>query len=266
MVDIAPELYEAILNDFKTSIEHNFSLQFAAKQLETGGYAAAQMFAQEVGKVAADVLQRNLLSGVLPDGKLYFNIAERTITPLLKEMYNLDANACETVQNAINKRAGNALKAVRPEFNTDRAEGLIEALTYPERLEDAAALLRSAPVNFSQSVVDDSVKANADFYNQSGLTCYISRVAVGGCCKWCAKLGGKYRYPQDTPRDVFRRHENCNCGVFFVDGGKVQNSHTKVMIDTEAVNARKSLNASVNTAENKQGKALELFLAEFYKK
>ncbi len=53
------------------------------------------------------------------------------------------------------------------------------------------------------------------------------------CCEWCSALAGSYRYP-DVPKDVYRRHENCNCTVEYDPGsGKTQNIWTKAWTSSE---------------------------------
>lgn len=82
-------------------------------------------------------------------------------------------------------------------------------------------------VNFSQSVVDDTVKANADFQYKAGLKPKIIRTEAGNCCDWCKGLAGVYAYP-DVLKDVYRRHRFCWCTVDYHPGdGKKQDVWSK---------------------------------------
>lgn len=67
--------------------------------------------------------------------------------------------------------------------------------------------------------------------SDAGLDCYIIRNDHGGCCKWCSKLAGKYHYPEDVPKDVYRRHDNCGCTVTYLNGRKAQNVWSKTRWD-----------------------------------
>lgn len=70
-------------------------------------------------------------------------------------------------------------------------------------------------------------KKNVKFRSDAGLDCYIIRNDHGGCCKWCSKLAGKYHYPEDVPKDVYRRHDNCGCTVTYLNGRKAQDVWSK---------------------------------------
>ena len=90
-------------------------------------------------------------------------------------------------------------------------------------------MLDEPVVNFTQSVVDDSIKKNAECQYQSGLSPKIRRISMGKCCKWCDRLVGTYDYAtvRNTGNGVFRRHEHCRCTVEFITNGKKQNVHMK---------------------------------------
>ena len=118
-------------------------------------------------------------------------------------------------------------------------------------MKDGKSLLSKAVMqNFTQSVVSDSVKANADFQHKAGLSPKIIRKSDGNCCEWCSKLAGVYDYPCDST--VYKRHNNCNCTVEYNPGtGKVQNVHTKALrdqTDRDILEMRKSVGLSTETA------------------
>lgn len=60
----------------------------------------------------------------------------------------------------------------------------------------------------------------------------IRRTSVSDTCNWCKNLAGTYEYPDNVPKDVYRRHENCRCQVTYdpKDGShKVQDFYSKKM-------------------------------------
>ncbi|MBO4865529.1 MAG: hypothetical protein J5582_03005 [Ruminococcus sp.] len=71
------------------------------------------------------------------------------------------------------------------------------------------------------------MKTNAELRNKAGLKCYIERETDGKCCEWCTKMAGRYAYPDDTPKDVFRRHDNCGCTVTYKNGRQRQDVWSK---------------------------------------
>ena len=61
---------------------------------------------------------------------------------------------------------------------------------------------------------DDRMKTEAKFRSRAGLKCTVNRVAAAKCCEWCDQVAGKYAY-EDTPPDLWRRHDNCNCTIVY---------------------------------------------------
>ena len=72
--DIAPELLERIRADFLALL--------GDAQQEADTYTAAAAYAELVGSALADAFRRNLTADILPDGRLYWNIADRVVRPL----------------------------------------------------------------------------------------------------------------------------------------------------------------------------------------
>ncbi len=59
---------------------------------------------------------------------------------------------------------------------------------------------------------DDFIKENVEIRAKAGLTETITIEAIGGCCDWCSKLEGTYKYGEE-PKDVYKKHDNCTCVV-----------------------------------------------------
>lgn len=153
-------------------------------------------------------------------------IIEQILNDRLKENHRLITDFGRMVQDILNKKAKIGLAAQIPEVNQNRIDGLISRLIEGD-FEDNKWLLGSTIVNFSQAVVDDMVRKNAEFHFHSGMSPKIVRKEVGNCCKWCKSLVGTYSYP-DVPKDVYRRHRNCRCTVEYYPGkGKKQNVWNK---------------------------------------
>lgn len=255
--DIVPELLEKLQKEFQKAYESNRKLGTLMQQIQNGSasYAEANDFAIETGELLAEVFRKNLSSDVLPDGRMYYNIAKRILEPMLEDNYHLAADAAVQVQQAMNSAVGIGLKAVSPEMNVDRIRGIIDIVSGKESFDDIAYMLSEPVVNFTQSAVDDTVKANVDFQGKSGLKPRVVRRVAGSCCDWCATLVGTYTYP-DVPRDVYRRHKYCRCTVTFDQGsGKVQDIWSKQWRDPEEddkIEKRKQIGISLGMRKDPQ--------------
>ena len=82
-------------------------------------------------------------------------------------------------------------------------------------------------------MVDQTLEKNVDFQGKSGLSPKIRRTAFGETCEWCQAVAGTYSYP-NVPKDVYRRHANCDCIVEYIDGGKIQDVHSKIEYQSKA--------------------------------
>ena len=234
MTDIAPELLEKIQSSFTSRFNRDKIIADVYWKVSEGTatYKEAEEFAARAGELLANALKMHISADNLPDGRLYYNIAERVLGPLLANNYELASDVAVRVQGSLNRAAGISLKAVRPRLNEDRVTGIIEKVSGAERFEDVAWVLDEPIVNFTQSVVDDAIRENVEFQAKAGLSPKITRTVTGNCCEWCAGLAGKYDYP--APRDVYRRHERCRCMVLYDPGdGRKQNAHSKRWLDPE---------------------------------
>lgn len=103
--------------------------------------------------------------------------------------------------------------------------------------------------NFTQSIVDDTVRVNAEKHHMLGLRPKIIRTEVGNCCKWCKVIAGVHDYEsvKGTGNNVFRRHRFCRCTVEYSPGdNRRQNVHTKAWRNenkSDIIKARKEKNA-----------------------
>ena len=114
MKDIAPELYEAIKDDFERLYKTDPTIKRILKKIDAGDadYEDAYYYSSAVGKCASKAFSLNLSDDVLPDGKMYYNIAERTVRPILEAMENIIRENTDRIQNSLNEKAGLGLKAV----------------------------------------------------------------------------------------------------------------------------------------------------------
>ena len=227
--DIVPSLLKKIKSEFEGARLDSEVLKDLLSKLQhsKASYLDANQYAIEIGEILSKALGASLTNETLPDGKMYYNIAQRVLTDVLGRNYELVSDYTEQVQKNLNSEAKIGLAAQVPELNQDRVDGLVNRLASEESFDDVKWLLDDPIVNFSQSIVDDSIRKNVEFHHKVGLSPKIVRRVVGHPCKWCKSLEGSYNYPE-IPKDIYRRHGNCRCTVDYHPGnGKKQNVHTK---------------------------------------
>lgn len=227
-VDIVPELLDAILEDFAREVSKSRKLKDALTLLEAGKatYETANIHAIELGEILARVFKRNITADKLPDGRMYYNIAKRILNPTMSQNHDLIATFTAEMQTALNKADGVTIKGKAPKINQDRIDGIVEKIS-DDDFDKTAWLLDEPVINFSQSIVDETAKLNAEFQTNLGRQATIRRTVVGGCCDWCQALAGEYVYP-DVPDDVYKRHRYCRCTVEYIsEEGKRTTVHTK---------------------------------------
>ena len=230
--DIVPSLMTMIRSEFNKGMKSSPAVQNLIKTINSGTatHVQSQQYATEVGRILANVFKRTITTDALPDGRMYYNIAERVLNSALYRNHNLVAGAAAHVQKTLNQQAGIGLKALRPAFNKSRVAGLVERLSSEEDFANVAWLLDDPIVNFSQAIVDETVRVNAEFHSNAGLSPTITRTIVSETCDWCESLVGTYSYDEvkETGHPVFRRHRNCDCLVVYDPGsGRRQNAHSK---------------------------------------
>lgn len=229
MEDIAPDLLAAIQKSFTENVESNKRIAALFKKIESGAavYSDAEEYSRLMGEALSQAFGSHLSSSVLPDGKLYYNIADRVVRPLMEEDHGIVSRAAEMVQASLNEKAGIGLAVQHAPVNTDRIDELINKVSNADTFDDVASFLGAPVVNFLQNVVDETLQENVNFQGRAGRHPRIIRKAEWKCCEWCRALAGEYEYPM-VPPDVYRRHQNCNCTVEYDPGdGPRQNVHSK---------------------------------------
>lgn len=229
VVDVAPALNEKIMAQLKASLSADRRILAQCDILARGEatYHNAHIVSQITGEHTARALQTVLRPSVLPDGRMYYNIADRTLRPAVTFSERFTADYAEQMQAAMNRRAGTNMKAIRPRESTSVIDNLCGMISEYENFADGAWILNAPVKNVVENVVDKFVRANAAFAEASGMGAVVVRTAEADCCPWCADLEGTYDYKDVKARgsDVYRRHNNCQCITEYYpgEGGKVNN-------------------------------------------
>lgn len=248
--DILQEVQDRFERDFgKSEIVRN---AFETLKAKKATYKTANEFAIEVGEILSKALGASLIADKLPDGKMYYNIAQRLLSDVLGRNYEIISGYTRDVQKKLNTDAKISLKVQVPELNQDRIAGIVNRLASEEKFEDVSWLFGEPIVNFSQSIIDDSIQKNAEFHYKSGLQPEIVRKSFFHCCDWCQEVQGSYKYPR-VPRNVYRRHQHCRCTVDYdPKSGKVKDIWSKIWRKTDEsdkIEARKDINGTSQMSE-----------------
>nr|DAR57191.1 MAG TPA: hypothetical protein [Caudoviricetes sp.] len=256
-IDVLPKLLEEVKNEFEFAYGESEIIRnaFAKLKAKKATYRTANDFAIEIGEILSKALGVSISADKLPDGKMYYNIAQRLLTDVLGRNYELVSGYASDVQKNLNDKAKIGLKVQVPELNKDRIAGIVNRFSSEDNFEDVSWLLDEPIVNFTQSIIDDSIRKNAEFHYKAGLQPEIVRKSFFHCCEWCQEVQGNYKYPR-VPKDVYRRHQHCRCIVDYdPKNGKIQNVWTKKWnsIDKERVERRKLIGVvSVDEREQKR--------------
>ena len=228
MTDIAPELLEKVQQSFEAETAG------LKEEIVNGvkSYEEAYAYAIQVGEALSKSFGVNITPEVLPDGMMYYNIADKVVRPMLQAEYELTSAAAVQAQRSANQAAGIGIKPLATDFDEDRAQGIIDRVS-SQPFEEVSWLLNEPVKSFSKNVVDQTLEKNVEFQGKSGLSPKIRRTANGETCEWCQAVAGTYEYP-NVPKDVYRRHANCDCIVEYIEGGKIQDVHSKMVYNSRA--------------------------------
>lgn len=225
-VDIGQELLLAVTEAFQRAYDKDVAIKVLEKRMDSGtlkGTSKAHLedaarYSERVGELLANAYRSVVSSEALPNGKMYWNIAKKVIGEPLVNNYNLVAEASVKALDAVNAEQGVGLKAQKPAINQARLTNLMNKVADADYYDDVAFTLDEPVKNFSRSVVDDAVEANADFQAKAGLDVKIVRSTTGKeTCDWCKRLAGTYDYADvRSGHDVWKRHAYCDCRIEYV--------------------------------------------------
>lgn len=241
--DIAPALLEQIQKRFQSRMMGDRELARISNKIRDGTATLydGHFYSVRTGKHLSEALRDVLTENDLPNGTLYFNIANRTVVPALKETYGIVNDIDSQIQGAIDVKAKIGLRSVAADFPEERIKGLIDKMTEEGiEFDEVLKWLGEPIINNTEAFHDDFIKENARFRESVGLKSKIIRRAEANCCDWCANLEGSYDYG-NVPPEVYARHEYCRCDVVFESGRSRQNVWSKESWSStpEQIEARK---------------------------
>ena len=232
IVDVAPELaakidrlYSAALKDDKTIVRLGTKLQkepLSASEIRT--------LSERLGRHASDALREVLTPEALPDGRVYWNIAERTIKPMLEKVYATE-NAVQTAsQLLLDKKNGINIAISKGIDPTDRINEVLNFAVNSTTGEQISNALNDPVKTTALDFLDDFKKANAEIRNGLGFKQTVVREYDGvglangrRPCNWCIGRAGTWTYQEAIDHGVFERHTGCGCTIEVISSDEVTN-------------------------------------------
>lgn len=226
MADVAPQILANVRKAFSKRLEKDKRVERINNRIRDGTseIVDAHDYAEIIGDALSESFEEVLQPGVLPDDRMYYNIAMKVVEPVLLNNFRLATAKATEIQKVIYLADGLGLNPVGATFPTGRVLGLIDKVSEAQTLPEVVQWLTEPVVNTTISFYDDWTVANADFQKDAGLSPKIRR-ELGSAelrrsrkrtylvpCEWCQGLAGEYDYG-DTPDDFFRRHEGCRCKI-----------------------------------------------------
>ena len=206
--DIREKFYQEMVNDKET--QRLYKLIGSGK----GSYRTASELAVRIGRDLGKTLKLHFPA----EGEPLDWDLEDLIPKSLGLNHRLVINACRDVQETMNRDASIGMKYQEPKFNWDRAQGIVDELRDHPVFSDIEKSFLDQLENFSQNIVDDSIRDNAAMMWRAGIRTLVVRQVDSKPCEWCQNLAGTYDYNEvkETGNDVWRRHENCRCTIDYV--------------------------------------------------
>lgn len=245
--DIVPELMDAIRTDYGLKLADSPELADIAERIAKGAAVLADGHELAVvrGELLSETLQSIITPSALPDGRMYFNIANRTVRPMLADTYTAINEAAALIQRALDEQDGIGLSPVRPEFAESRVAGLVNKLSDDGVATEVALKFLGEPiVNCSEAFFDDYIQANAAARTRAGMTVRLER-RLGSSemrayragrrtrtyhvpCPYCQNLAGTYEFSTLSEASyLFARHESCRCVITYTNSKNPSASITR---------------------------------------
>lgn len=221
------ELERTIRDQFTDLFDENKSIETIYKRVRNGTatYTEAHKFALEIGKILTKTFKDNL-TDVNIDAE-----AEYIVEQMLHQNVRLVSGVCEFVQQNLNDAAEVGIKPIAPSTarNADRVGGIMSNFKETQ----STVKLAQQGETLTLALVDEWVKTNADFQAKAGLSPVIVRVWDGTWgshdtkhTDYCSKIQGTFSYRPtvgygmgtsgwDGPKDLFKRHEGCQCIITY---------------------------------------------------
>lgn len=282
---LATDLLNSVQKSFAGYLMRDADLKRISNRVRDGtDYEDANEYAVRVGELLARAIDDNTQTLAY----MSEDVARDVLTPLLTEAHEIVATASAQVQKNMNTAAGIGLEVLTADLDTNRIDGLVNKVASYDTYDQARWVTQEPVVNYSQAVVDQTIRKNAQAHSKAGFEPVIIRKTEAAKtvnsfkvvrgkkypykykipCKWCAGLEGVYKYKDvsNTGNNVFRRHESCRCIIIYKDANKTINVRTQKAWtgeDVEEIRKRVNQAAQAQEAKNNAETAAHKYEREF---
>lgn len=127
MKDIGLELQKSIETAFNERLAIDVVIKAIKLKVENGKATQRDvtMLCKRLGEIASKVLIENIKPEMMPNDKMYWNIAEKAIKPLMIQIHGIVNKVAAEVVEAERKTNGIHIKPIEPVFPEERIESLI---------------------------------------------------------------------------------------------------------------------------------------------
>ena len=170
----------------------------------TADFEDMQRYSLRTAEIRAEILKENLSSAGTGRN-------EEACIQILKEQHEDVFQKESAVQKALDEKQNIHIAAKKPKFPAERVRKAAHSLEDKTVLEEVIQRrAENAVANIANSFHDDYIKENAEFRQNAGLKCHVTRTGASKCCAWCAEVAGRYEVGKE-PADFWRRHDSCSC-------------------------------------------------------
>lgn len=127
MNDIGLELQKSIETVFNERLAIDVVIKAIKLKVENGKATQRDVtiLCKRLGEIASKVLIENIKPEMMPNDKMYWNIAEKAIKPLMIQIHGIVNKVAAEVVEAERKTNGIHIKPIEPVFPEERIESLI---------------------------------------------------------------------------------------------------------------------------------------------
>lgn len=200
------EFYQKLLAELDKAAASDRQLSNLLKKMQSGDadFSDTAVYWQKFSELIGKVLSQNVVEA----GS---GLNEEVSYLMLKNGHMRAYQIHSMVQKALDEKQNIHIAAKKPKFPAERvrkAAHSLEDKTVSEEVIQRRA--ESAVANIANSFHDDYIKENAEFRQNAGLKCHVTRIGAFECCSWCAEVAGRYEVGKE-PADFWRRHDHCSC-------------------------------------------------------
>lgn len=112
--DVAPELLAQVQDLFNEGVRNSKRIAIVKRRYNDGSitYADVNVYAMELGEILSAAYQQVITKDELPDGRMYWNIADRVVGETMQHCFDMVEKLAMAVIKKLNEDAGIGMNAV----------------------------------------------------------------------------------------------------------------------------------------------------------